>query len=68
MGKFLKVTIYANLVIAVLSTIMAIRVWDTDRNRAYIFVFLAVITTFMFFFRRHYYNKHKAGKDPKSQG
>ncbi len=67
MGKFLNITIYLNLVIAILSTIMAIKVWDTDRERAYIFIFLAVITGFMFFFRRHYLKKHQQQKDQQSQ-
>nr|WP_299344001.1 hypothetical protein [Allomuricauda sp.] len=62
MGKYLKYTIYVNLIIAVLSTYMAINLWNVDRNRAYIFVFLAVITCFMFFFRRHYYKKFQERK------
>ncbi|WP_435623529.1 hypothetical protein [Flagellimonas sp.] len=62
MEKYLKYTIYINLVIAILSTYMAFNFWETDRNRAYIFIFLAVITAFMFFFRRHYYKKFEERK------
>jgi len=62
MGKFLKYTIYVNLVIAILSIVMAYNLWNTDRNRAYIFVFLAVITGFMFFFRRFYFKKFEQRK------
>ncbi|WP_273568149.1 hypothetical protein [Maribacter halichondriae] len=62
MGKFFKYTIYVNLIIAILSTIMAFNLWDTDRNRAYIFIFLAVITGFMFFFRRFYFKKFEQRK------
>ncbi len=62
MGKFLKYTIYVNLIIAILSTIMAFNLWDTDRNRAYIFIFLAAITGFMFFFRRFYFKKFEQRK------
>ncbi len=62
MGKYLKFTIYLNLIIAVLSAIMAFNLWNSDRSRAYIFVFLAVITTFMFFFRRFYFKKFEQRK------
>lgn len=67
MGKFLRFTIYVNLVIAVLSAFMAYNLWDTDRNRAYIFVFLAVITGFMFFFRRYYLKKFEQRKRDQDQ-
>ncbi|WP_205783292.1 hypothetical protein [Flagellimonas allohymeniacidonis] len=62
MGKYMKYTIYVNLVICVLSAYMAYNLWDADRSRAYIFVFLAVITGFMFLFRRHYYKKFEERK------
>lgn len=62
MRKFMKYTIYLNLIIAILSSIMAFNLWNSDRNRAYIFVFLAVITAFMFFFRRFYFKKFEQRK------
>ena len=62
MGKFMKYTIYLNLIVAILSAIMAFNLWNTDRNRAYIFVFLAIITGFMFFFRRSYFKKFEQRK------
>lgn len=62
MQKYVKYTIYINLVVAILSLIMAFRFWTLDRNRAYIFLFLAVITAFMFFFRWHYYKKFEERK------
>ena len=62
MNKYLKYTIYVNLVVAVLSAIMAFNTWNTDRSRSYIFIFLAVITGFMFFFRRHYLKKFEQRK------
>jgi len=55
MEKYLKYTIYLNLIISALSAFMAFNLWGVDRNKAYIFVFLAVITLAMFLFRRHYY-------------
>jgi amino acid transporter len=62
MNKYLRFTVYLNLIIAVLSAFMAFNLWNADRSKAYIFVFLAVITTFMFFFRRHYLNKFEQRK------
>lgn len=62
MKKYVKYTIYVNLIISALSTFMAFNLWSTDRSRAYIFIFLAVITGFMFFFRRHYYKKFENQK------
>lgn len=58
----MKFTIYINLIISILSAFMAFNTWNTDRTRAYIFIFLAVITGFMFFFRRHYLKKFEARK------
>ncbi|MEL6304128.1 MAG: hypothetical protein AAGD88_17410 [Bacteroidota bacterium] len=63
MEKYLKYTIYLNLIISVLSAFMAFNLWGVDRNKAYIFVFLAVITLAMFLFRRHYYKKFQERKD-----
>ncbi|MEX0274570.1 MAG: hypothetical protein AB3N16_09335 [Flavobacteriaceae bacterium] len=62
MGKYLKFTVYLNLIIAVLSAFMAFNLWGTDRNKAYLFVFLALVTAFMFFFRRHYLKKFQERK------
>ncbi|GAB5475036.1 MAG: hypothetical protein Mars2KO_31350 [Maribacter sp.] len=67
MNKYLKYTIYVNLVVAVLSAIMAFNTWNTDRSRSYIFIFLAVITGFMFFFRRHYLKKFEQRKRDNQQ-
>ncbi len=62
MNKYLKFTVYINLIVAVLSAFMAFNLWGVDRSRAYIFIFLTVITTFMFFFRKHYLNKFEKRK------
>ncbi|ADF50997.1 hypothetical protein ZPR_0642 [Zunongwangia profunda SM-A87] len=32
-------------------------IWDTERNRAYIFIFLAAMAIFMFFFKRNFRRK-----------
>lgn len=62
MKGFLKYTIYINLIVSILSILMAFNFWNTDRNRAYIFIFLALVTGFNFFFRRHYQKKFEARK------
>lgn len=62
MTKYLKFTIYINLIIAVLSVVMAFNFWHVQRNKAYLFIFLAVATAFNFFFRRHYHKKFEARK------
>jgi len=62
MNKYLKYTIYINLVVSILSIYMAFNFWTADRNKAYIFIFLAVATAFNFFFRRHYYKKFEERK------
>ena len=62
MKGFLKYTVYINLIVCVLSVFMVFSRWETDRSRAYIFIFLAVVTGFNFFFRRHYQKKFDARK------
>ena len=49
MKKFLKYTIYINLIVSILSVFIAFNFWEVDRNRAYIFLFLAVVTGFIQF-------------------
>lgn len=62
MKGFLKYTIYINLVVSILSVFMAVSNWQVDRNKAYIFILLALVTGFNFFFRRHYYKKFEQRK------
>jgi len=64
MKGFLKYTIYINLIVSILSIYMAFNFWEVDRNRAYIFIFLAIVTGFNFFFRRRYYKKFQERKKP----
>ena len=67
MKAFLKYTIYINLIVSVLSVYMALNFWETDRNRAYLFIFLAVVTGFNFFFRKRYFKKFEEQKKRKNQ-
>ncbi|GAB2779767.1 hypothetical protein [Salinimicrobium soli] len=48
----------AYLAAAVFFLYEAIRIWNTDRNQAYLFLFFVVIGVFMFFFRRHFRHKY----------
>ncbi len=67
MNKFLKYTIYINLIVSILSVYMVFNFWQTDRTRAYIFIFLALATGFNFFFRRHYVRKFEERKRNENQ-
>ncbi|MBQ4912946.1 hypothetical protein J8L85_00760 [Maribacter sp. MMG018] len=57
MIKILKYTEYLYLIVAVFSIYRIFTDWNTDRNMAYLFVFFAVISVGMFFFRRKYRKK-----------
>lgn len=57
MTKFFRYFEYAYLLFAVFFTYEAIRIWDTERNRAYLFLFFVLIAVFMFFFKRRFRHK-----------
>ncbi|MCB0374947.1 MAG: hypothetical protein KDD04_03415 [Sinomicrobium sp.] len=63
--KYFRLFEIVYLVIAVLSVIETYREWNTDRSRAYIFLFFAVIAIFMFFFRKHYRKKFQSRQNKK---
>jgi membrane protein implicated in regulation of membrane protease activity len=42
---------------ALFSIYVAITAWETDRNRAYLFVFFAAVAILMFFFKRKFRKK-----------
>ena len=46
-------------VIAVLATLKAVQLWNSEPQQAYLFTFFAVFSVFMLLFRRHYYKKFK---------
>ena len=54
MIKILRYTEYLYLVVALISLYKIGELWNVDRNQAYIFVFFAVVSIAMFFFRRNY--------------
>ncbi|WP_144961252.1 hypothetical protein [Gillisia sp. Hel_I_86] len=57
MMKFFKYFEYAYLFIAAFFLFEAFRIWNEERNRAYLFVFFVVIAVFMFFFKRRFRRK-----------
>ncbi len=57
MNKFFKYFEYAYLVFAAFFTFEAVRIWNTERSRAYLFLFFVAIAIFMFFFKRRFRRK-----------
>ncbi|OIP51113.1 MAG: hypothetical protein COZ75_00370 [Flavobacteriaceae bacterium CG_4_8_14_3_um_filter_34_10] len=52
-----KIFEYAYLVVFVLSIFAVISSWNSDKNRAYLFIFFAVVSILMFFFKRNFRKK-----------
>ncbi|MEZ7992772.1 MAG: hypothetical protein QMC19_01455 [Flavobacteriaceae bacterium] len=48
---------YLYIVMALFSIYITISTWETDRNRAYLFMFFTVVAIFMFFFKRKFRKK-----------
>ncbi len=62
MAKYFKLFEIAYLVIAVLFTVESILRWNSEPNKAYIFLAFAVLAVFMYFFRKKYrkrFQKHE---------
>ncbi|NND63395.1 MAG: hypothetical protein HKN48_09395 [Flavobacteriaceae bacterium] len=53
-NKIYQLFEYAYIGMAIFSIYLVISNWETDRNRAYLFVFFAVVAIFMFFFKRKF--------------
>ena len=56
-SKIYQIFEYAYIAMAIFSIYLVISNWETDRNRAYLFVFFAVVAIFMFFFKRNFRKK-----------
>ncbi len=54
MSRFYKYFEFAYLIFAAFFIFEAFRIWDTERNRAYLFLFFVVVAVFMFFFKRRF--------------
>ncbi|PIB26275.1 MULTISPECIES: hypothetical protein [Maribacter] len=57
MIKILRYTEYLYIIVAAFSIYRIFTDWNTDRSMAYLFIFFAVISIGMFFFRRNYRKK-----------
>lgn len=62
MIKILRYTEYLYLVIAIISIYNISVSWNNDRERSYMFIFFAVVSTGMFLFRRNYRKKFEQRK------
>lgn len=59
MMKYFKYFEYAYLLIAAFFLFEAVRIWNTERSRAYLFAFFVVVAIFMFFFKRSFRKKYE---------
>lgn len=55
--KVYKLFEYAYLVMFVLSVVAVVTSWNSDRDRAYLFLFFSVVSIFMYFFKRNFRKK-----------
>jgi len=62
--KSYKISEILYWIIAVLATYEAFSIWNTNRDKAYIFIGFTVLSVFMALFRRHYRNKFKNREKP----
>jgi len=62
MIKILKYTEYLYLVVCLFSVYRIFTDWNVDRTSAYLFIFFAVVSIGMFFFRRNYRRKFEQRK------
>ncbi|MDP5229802.1 MAG: hypothetical protein NWQ38_05370 [Cellulophaga sp.] len=67
MSKFFKYTEYIYLIIGFLSLNVIYSNWSIDRQRAYLFIFFAVISFGMFLFRRNYRLKFEKYKQDNTK-
>ncbi|WP_298477897.1 hypothetical protein [uncultured Maribacter sp.] len=62
MIKILRYTEYLYLLVCVFSVYRIFTDWNVDRNGAYLFIFFAIVSLGMFFFRRNYRQKFEKRK------
>lgn len=56
-NKIYRLFEYVYLAMAVFSVYLVITNWADNRNRAYLFIFFAIVAVFMFFFKRNFRKK-----------
>ncbi|MCG2461756.1 hypothetical protein K8352_13440 [Flavobacteriaceae bacterium F89] len=67
MIKILKYTEYLYLIVAVVSIYKVATLWNVARDETYIFIFFAIVSLGMFFFRRNYRKKFEQRKRDNQQ-
>lgn len=67
MIKILKYTEYLYLAVALISIYEIGQLWAVNRERAYLFVFFAVVSLGMFFFRRRYRRRFEKQREEQEQ-
>lgn len=63
MIKILKYTEYLYLMVALISVYKIVALWGISPKETYIFIFFAVVSLGMFFFRRNYRRKFEQRKN-----
>lgn len=57
--KFSKFFEFVYLAAAAFFLYEAVRIWNIERGKAYLFLLFVVVAVFMFFFRRYFRNKYQ---------
>jgi positive regulator of sigma E activity len=63
--NYLKYTQYVYLVAAVFFAYKSISVWNDATDEHFLFLVIAIVSVFMFFFRRKFAKKFEARNDSK---
>ncbi len=64
-NKVYKIFEYAYLVMFVLSVVAVATSWNSDKDRAYLFLFFSVVSIFMYFFKRNFRKKMEKRQQEK---
>lgn len=59
MIKYLKISGFAYILLALFSLYSSYTRWNSDRDNAYIFLGFAVLLIFMFFFKRNFIKRYE---------
>ncbi len=65
MAKYFKFFEYAYLVIAIVFIVETILKWNSEPQKAYIFLAFSALAIFMYFFRKKYRKKFENSEDKK---
>lgn len=65
MIKILRYTEYLYLAVAIVSVYKIATLWNVNREKTYLFIFFALVSLGMFFFRRNYRKRFERRKNNK---